>query len=57
MIKLIQAIIFVKKQKRQAIKYFTNFTKIDLNIYLKIKCENKFGILFTQKNWEVICNV
>ena len=25
MIKLIQAIMFVKKQKRQAIKYFTNF--------------------------------
>ena len=39
MIKLIQAIMFVKEHKRQAIKYFTNFTKADLNIYLKIKCQ------------------
>ncbi len=57
MIKLIQAIMFVKEHKRQAIKYFTNFTKADLNIYLKIKCQNKYGVLFTQKNWEVIYNV
>ena len=57
MIKLIQAIMFVKEQKRQAVKYFTNFTKVDLNIYLKIKCQDRYGVLFTQKNWEVICNV
>ena len=52
---IVKARMFVNKEKDQA-KYFTNFNKQDLNLYLKLKCEKKFGILFTQKNWEKLQN-
>ena len=53
---IVQARMFMNKEKDQA-KYFTNFNKQDLNLYLKLKCEKKFGILFTQKNWEKIYEI
>ena len=50
---IVDAQMFVKKAKDQA-KYFTNFTKTDLTLYLKSKCEKEFGIYFTHKNWKKI---
>ena len=53
MSKIIEAKMFVKKEKAKFSKLQTAPLS-NLMTVVKIKCEKRFGVLFTQKNWEII---
>ena len=53
MSKIIQAKMFVRKEKVK-FSQFQNAPLLNLITVVKIKCEYRFGVLFTQINWEII---
>ena len=53
MSKIIEAKMFVRKEKVK-FSQLQNAPLLNLITVVKIKCEKKFGVLFTQKNWEII---
>ena len=53
MSKIIEAKMFVRKEKVK-FSQLQNAPLLNLITVVKIKCEKKFGVLFTQKKWEII---
>ena len=53
MSKIIEAKMFVRKEKVK-FSQLQNAPLLNLITVVKIKCEKKLGVLFTQKNWEII---
>ena len=53
MSKIIEAKMFVRNEKAKFSKLQTAPLS-NLMTVVKIKCEKRFGVLFTQKNWEII---